>query len=632
MSGRRIRRPKSEPAEQILPYLPEDVPNGLTEDLWEDAAEELGGWIIGFKRESVTVEPPLKKTMDWNDWEEHERNTHRRWAALCKCSACECSFLAGWPSRKRKSRGIVARVTDEVYLECRYMADGWCSEEDAEAQFLQEGEEVCCPTCGVQATIEHMGQFRKGRTYATQVGSIEVHGGYAMVVYYLATRELTPDCEWIEEIRPREALVIDKAGRLRRFSHTKYYDRGEADADAWKEQRLINPEERPFYTWGAGDGQWRNRVGANWFEYVPKLEHSTGEKTGLDDFCRGCGMENIGLYLMIWRKHPYVENLVRSGWTYFVRDCIRREFDAARHQGRPSWMEDLPLVDLSKARPGQMLKMSREEVRVAAKWSWSKEELALWLETREKYPRLELGDLQDAIKRYTPGGLHHVLAMEDDGWPNFELPKVLRYMGKQQGLRRDNACQIFVDYRTMLETAAPDQQPTEDQLWPPNLMAAHDRLVAQLQVDSSQKYIHEFLKLKEKYRPLEWTDGELCIVVPSGNHELVQEGKVLHHCVGGYGTKHCEGRSIFFVRHYRRPERSYYTLNEDLTGSDPTRIQLHGYRNEYNEKGGGMHSIPKKVLDFVSRWEDEILKPWFYQQPEVQARTERKKRKEKKAA
>ena len=629
--GNKPKRLKSEPAEEILKHLPEDPPEGLTEHLWDVASDELGGWIIGFKRESIVVEPPIKKTMDWNDWEEHERNTHKRWAASCKCSCCEEIFFAGWPARAHKAKGIVAKVENEVY-QCRYMTEGWCAEDENGAEFLIESEEVCCPFCGVQAELVHMGEFRKGRTYATQAGAVEVHGGYAMLVYYLASRYLTPECEWAEEIRPREALVIDRAGRLRRFSHTIYGETTETDRGEWKEQKIINPEEHPFYTWGAGTGQRRTRLGAIWFDEIPDLEGTTGEKTGLDDYIGRTNFEDPGVYWMIWRKHPYVENLVRAGWSEFVSNCIARETDAAMAYGHPSWMEDLPWVDLSKAKPHEQLRMSREEVRQAAKWGWRRDDLALWMETREKYPRISPQELELAIRNYTTGGLHHVLAMEDDGWPNFELPKVLRYLGKQKNLRREDACRMFVDYRTMLESAALGEQPTEDQLWPPHLREAHDGLSTQLQVEASQKYIAAFGKLKQKYRPLEWTDGELCVVVPGSNADLVQEGSVLHHCVGRYGEDHCAGKSIFFVRKYRRPERSYYTLNEDLRGEEPYQIQLHGYRNEYNEKGGGMHSIPQKVLDFVKRWEEEVLKPWFYQQPEVQERLERKKRKGKKAA
>lgn len=62
--GNKPKRLKSEPAEEILKHLPDDPPEGLTEHLWDVASDELGGWIIGFKRESIVVEPPIKKTMD----------------------------------------------------------------------------------------------------------------------------------------------------------------------------------------------------------------------------------------------------------------------------------------------------------------------------------------------------------------------------------------------------------------------------------------------------------------------------------------------------------------------------------------------------------------------------------------
>ena len=66
---------------------------------------------------------------------------------------------------------------------------------------------------------------------------------------------------------------------------------------------------------------------------------------------------------------------------------------------------------------------------------------------------------------------------------------------------------------------------------------------------------------------------------------------------------------------HRRPERSYYTLNENLTGDKPRRIQLHGYGNEHHgEHKQHIHKIPQKVLDFCDRWEKEILAPWFAEQ------------------
>ena len=100
------------------------------------------------------------------------------------------------------------------------------------------------------------------------------------------------------------------------------------------------------------------------------------------------------------------------------------------------------------------------------------------------------------------------------------------------------------------------------------------------------------------------------MILPQTQEELIAEGNVLQHCVGGYADSHINGKIILFVRHYRRPERSYYTLNVDMTGEQPRRIQLHGYGNERHGKSmEHRHSIPKKVLEFVDRWEKEVLLP-----------------------
>lgn len=82
--------------------------------------------------------------------------------------------------------------------------------------------------------------------------------------------------------------------------------------------------------------------------------------------------------------------------------------------------------------------------------------------------------------------------------------------------------------------------------------------------------------------------------------------------VGGYSHSHVSGSPVLFVRHRRRPERPYYTLNISLTGDAPRRLQLHGYGNErHGDKKQYTHTIPKKVLDFCDRWEREVLAPWW---------------------
>lgn len=100
---------------------------------------------------------------------------------------------------------------------------------------------------------------------------------------------------------------------------------------------------------------------------------------------------------------------------------------------------------------------------------------------------------------------------------------------------------------------------------------------------------------------------------------------MLHHCVGGYHQKHAaETDVIFFVRRARRPERSWYTLDIRMDRDVPKEVQLHGYRNEWCDRGR-LH-IPQRVRDFCDRWEREVLLPWAAAQKDKQTNTKKRKR------
>ena len=86
----------------------------------------------------------------------------------------------------------------------------------------------------------------------------------------------------------------------------------------------------------------------------------------------------------------------------------------------------------------------------------------------------------------------------------------------------------------------------------------------------------------------------------------MQEGATLHHCVGGYAKTHASGKIILFIRHTRRPERSWFTLNVDIY--EKKIIQNHGYGNEMAH--GHQLKIPREVQEFVELWKKQVLEPW----------------------
>ena len=167
----------------------------------------------------------------------------------------------------------------------------------------------------------------------------------------------------------------------------------------------------------------------------------------------------------------------------------------------------------------------------------------------------------------------------------------------------------------MLEGGA-DGPYTHEELWPRNIIEAHNRINEQQKIKAEKQYIEGFENNAKAYAGLTYTDGDLCIRVAQTQQELIDEGSTLRHCVGNYGKKHCSGSDvIFFVRRYRRPERSYYTLDINFLGAVPHEVQLHGYGNEHHgEYKEYSHSIPDKVRKFCDKWEKEILIPWSREQ------------------
>ena len=87
--------------------------------------------------------------------------------------------------------------------------------------------------------------------------------------------------------------------------------------------------------------------------------------------------------------------------------------------------------------------------------------------------------------------------------------------------------------------------------------------------------------------------GELRVVIPMSSAEIVQEGRTLHHCVGGYAARHIEGKTtILFIRKRRTPGRSFLTV--ELAADKRGRVsivQVHGYRNEGYASGAEKEAV-----------------------------------------
>lgn len=603
--------------------LPKAAPEELIDWAARTQKDELGGELCLFSRESVSwLEEEPQEIMTPEDIEQREKSRRRTWGARCSCTACGEDFAAGWlrglklPGN-REIRGIALLQGDDGLL-----YEGIPDMEAAcwrmSAAEIAETDHFDCPLCGADVQLVRRKDLRSGRTHQVQVVTAEVIHGVTVLLYWMVRREFNEYGGSGAAAWPREAIALTEKGGLKRFTRAKCNQFGtEWDTGEWRAVRQMrDPETVKYYSWEANS---HKKIGAAARPEVPDLTGSTGEKTGLEDYIRAGGQWPVQ-YLKLWKQHRNVENLARAGWGRTLGGAI--EEMAWNQVMAPYAVHEIELrwIDWNEVKPGRMLGMSKAEVKaLAGRWDWQTADA--WAVYRCWQGGCTAEEFDRCRAELGPEGLQVLVSMIEDG---HEVPllKAARYIKKQEERRGGDLARTFFDYREMLDADAP-----EEELWPKDLVAAHDRL-AQIHGDrDARQYTEAMRQLAQELAALAWSDGEICIRAAATPGELKEEGRVLKHCVGDYCKKHAARTDvIFFVRHARRPERSWYTLDINMTGRIPKEVQLHGYRNEWYGKAGH-GKIPQKVRDFCDRWEREVLAPWYAQRQETARKNKQKRRK-----
>ena len=174
----------------------------------------------------------------------------------------------------------------------------------------------------------------------------------------------------------------------------------------------------------------------------------------------------------------------------------------------------------------------------------------------------------------------------------------------------------FLDYHRMARQLQLPLE-TEDDRMPYDLFRRHDRLVEEIrrreQAEAEEmrkkreaedaKKAEDFTRMWKRIRWADWQDEQLLVRAAKSTAELREEGRALHHCVGGYTDNVLAGRVIFFIRKAEEPDTPYYTLQVDMKTGEM--LQLHGYGNKEQENDKNFPVIKS----WAERWVEEIWKP-----------------------
>lgn len=176
--------------------------------------------------------------------------------------------------------------------------------------------------------------------------------------------------------------------------------------------------------------------------------------------------------------------------------------------------------------------------------------------------------------------------------------KAYNYIKKQQNIKRKdlyvNVISTWKDY--IADCIKLDMDLTEDNvLLPKDIYATHQNTIKQVKITADVSLniaISKRLKVLNKYN---FEINGLLIRPAHDSLELLEEGKALTHCVGGYAVKYSKGdTNIFFIRKVSESDKPYFTIEiiKDKI------IQVHGKNNR---------SPDDDVKEFIKMFTSEKL-------------------------
>lgn len=306
----------------------------------------------------------------------------------------------------------------------------------------------------------------------------------------------------------------------------------------------------------------------SWWFYGKNLYDETKwiEKLNIQ-YC-GWGKYKIKMlffeYICLYRKYPKIELLVKAGYE--------------------NYLTGLRYLDINQKTIDKIFKVNK-------KW----------------VPHLKQLNVDDLliIRRYEWINDLHDLSKVKQVMSETSIKMIRKYLSKSMICYFDEKgfmiayrymLKYYDDYLRFAEEIGLDMQ-NKQVLYPKDIEEAHDKAFERTKIIKSERIDKGIRKTAEKLKKYSFENGELIIRPALSNEELINESKVLSHCVRTYAEKVAEGKTgIMFIRKREDADHPYVTLeikNKKIT-------QVRGYKNNMTEP------LDKKVKLFIKEWEREF--------------------------
>lgn len=315
-------------------------------------------------------------------------------------------------------------------------------------------------------------------------------------------------------------------------------------------------------------------------KYSQAIEWIYGQEEPND----GQRVRGLEQYLAAYIEYPQLEFAVKMGEEDAVSDLVFRGVKNHR------------VINWKAMNPAGFYRMDKQQFKKFTAAGGKTEDLIL-----AKELALTVEDVLMAKRAVASGSVRELAVAA--GKANISISKAVRYLSKQRG-STTAAMREWKDYLDMAEKLHYDLTNREVST-PKHLTVAHDRAAELLQTETDRTLQKKYIKsrrpaLRKKY---EMEYAGMCVRVPKSSAEIVTEGKILEHCVGGYAKRHLEGKTvILFLRRADEPDQPLVTIEMNADGK--TIRQIHGWHNDIVRMKNGEMPVKPRVAyaEFLDVW------------------------------
>ena len=300
--------------------------------------------------------------------------------------------------------------------------------------------------------------------------------------------------------------------------------------------------------------------------------------------------KNMAGYFEIYNKYPIIEQLTKIGFDTLVEELLR----GRSMQNAVNWKRK---DDIFK-----FLKLNRDDVKkIASSGEYITPSLLnIYREGIKNKWKLPIKDLKEIeslkLQRYRHGETVNLYTTWDKLY-KFLVKQLEKYPDKFNS--KADALQIWIDY---INDCIKLNMNMEDRktLFPKDLHQQHLNFTKQIEYLEDKKLQDGFNKEKPRREKLRFEYKDLICFAAMSQKELIEEGKAMEHCVGGYAKRCSKGETdIIFIRKKDDIDTAYVTM--EVRGKEVIQVRGHANKRPCEEVWQFVEEYKKQVLSKIRK-------------------------------